>query len=151
MHSTVHSPAPHPLGTRVLHAVALATVVLGGAVLVLTAVGVGHADVRGLRLTGALRLGFLGGLALAVAGAAVAAAGLARGRRWGAGLLAVVWPSFALVCLALDRATPAPGPGRPLAFYVVAIGLLPGCRHPGAGAPRAPARRAPFRLTNRRT
>jgi hypothetical protein len=92
--------------------------------LVLTAVGLGHADVRGVRLTGALRLGFLGGLALAVAGAAAAAAGLARGRRWGAGLLAAVWPSFALVCLALDRVTPAAGAGRPLAFYVV-LGLLP--------------------------
>jgi hypothetical protein len=125
MPPSLRPPAARPLGARILHVVALATVVLGGAVLVLTAVGVGHADVRGLRLTGALRLGFLGGLALAVAGAAVAAAGLARGRRGGAGLLAVVWPSFALVCLALDRATPAPGPGRPLAFYVVAIGLLP--------------------------
>jgi hypothetical protein len=29
------------------------------------------------------------------------------------------------VCLALDRTVPAPGPGRPLAFYLVAIGLLP--------------------------
>jgi hypothetical protein len=125
MRPSLRPPAARPLGARILHVVALATVVLGGAVLVLTAVGLGHADVRGLRLTGALRLGFLGGLALAVAGAAVAAAGLARGRRWGAGLLAVVWPSFALVCLALDRLTPAPGPGRALAFYVVAIGLLP--------------------------
>jgi hypothetical protein len=143
MHSTLRSPAPRPLGARVLHAVALATVVLGGAVLVLTAVGLGQADVRGLRLTGALRLGFLGGLALAVAGAAVAAAGLARGRWWGAGLLAGVWPSFALVCLALDRATPAPGPGRPLAFYLVALGLLPAAVTLGLarlGRPRAERR-----------
>jgi hypothetical protein len=125
MHAALRSPSPRPLGARVLLAVALAAVLLGGAVLVLTAAGLGHADVRGLRLTGALRLGFLGGLALAVGGAAAAAAGLARGRPWGAGLLAAVWPGFALVCLALDRATPAPGAGRPLAFYVGALGLLP--------------------------
>jgi hypothetical protein len=123
---SAHRPSdPRPLGVRVLLGVALATAVLGGAVLVLTGLGLGYADVRGLRLTGALRLGFLGGLAVAVGGAAVAAAGLARGRQWGAGLLAAVWPSFALVCLALDRVTPAPGAGRPLAFYVVGLGLLP--------------------------
>lgn len=119
------SPLPRPLGLRILLGVAVATVVLGGAVLVLTAVGLGHADVRGMRLTGALRLGFLGGLAAAVAGAAAAAVGLARGRRGGAALLAAVWPVFALVCLTLDRLTPAPGPGRPLAFYVLALGLVP--------------------------
>jgi hypothetical protein len=98
---------------------------LGGAVLVLTAVGVGHADVRGLRLTGGLRLGFLAGLGVAVAGTATATVGLYRRRFWGVLVLAAVWPAFALVCLALDRITPAPGPGRPLAFYLVTIGLAP--------------------------
>ncbi len=41
------------------------------------------------------------------------------------------WPGpavprgVALVCLALDRLTPAPGAGRPLAFYLVGVGLAP--------------------------
>jgi hypothetical protein len=125
MPPTLAEPARRPLGARVLLVVAAATTVLGALVLVLTAVGVGHADVRGQRLEGALRAAFLVGLAVAVAGAGAAAVGLYRRRGWAVGLLAAVWPTFALVCLALDRAAPAPGPGRPLAFYLVAIGLLP--------------------------
>jgi hypothetical protein len=125
MNSAAVPSASLPLGRRVLLGVALATVILGGAVLVLTAAGLGHADVRGMRLTGGLRLGFLGGLAVAVLGAATAGMGLVRRRRWAVGLLAAVWPTFALVCLALDRVTPAPGPGRPLTFYLGALGVLP--------------------------
>ena len=113
---------------------------LGGAVLVLTALGFGHADVRGLRLTGSLRLGFLAGLGLATAGTITASVGLYRRRSWAVPLLAAVWPAFALVCLALDRTAPAPGPGRPLTFYLVVIGLAPAAvtlllgRHGARGA-----------------
>jgi hypothetical protein len=117
--------APRPLRLWVLLLAAALVSLLGGAVLVLTALGVGHADVRGLRLTGGLRLGFLGGLGVAVAGTGAAAVALYRRRFWGVLLLAAVWPAFALVCLALDRITPAPGPGRPLTFYLVTIGLAP--------------------------
>ena len=125
MPPTIAGPARRPLGARVLLAVAVAATVLGALVLVLTAIGVGHADVRGLRLQGALRTAFLLGLGVAVAGTGAAAVGLHRRRAWAVGLLAAVWPTFALVCLALDRTAPAPGPGRPLAYYLVAIGLLP--------------------------
>jgi len=90
-----------------------------------TALGFAHADVRGYRLTGALEGLFLAGLAAAVLGACVAAVGLSRRRRWAVPVLAAIWPVFALVCLALDRITPAPGTGRPLWFYLIAVGLLP--------------------------
>jgi hypothetical protein len=109
----------------VLITAAVLVSLLGGAVFVLTALGYGHADVRGLRLTGGLRMTFLAGLGLAVAGTCVATVGLYRQRSWAAPLLAAVWPAFALVCLALDRLTPAPGPGRPLAFYLIGVGLVP--------------------------
>ena len=125
MPSDAPTAARRPLGLRVLLAVAALVSLLGGAVLVLTALGFGHADVRGLRLTGGLRLGFLAGLGAAVAGTSAATAGLRRRRPWAVPLLAAVWPAFALVCLALDRLAPAPGPGRPLSFYVVTIGLGP--------------------------
>ncbi|HZF68723.1 MAG TPA: hypothetical protein VEZ47_11840 [Gemmatirosa sp.] len=124
---TLGSPtaARRPLRLRILLVVAVLVSVLGGAVFVLTALGLGHADVRGLRLTGGLRLGFLAGLGVAVASTATASVGLHRSRAWAVPLLAAVWPAFALVCLGLDRITPAPGPGRPLAFYLVTIGLAP--------------------------
>jgi hypothetical protein len=114
-----------PVRLRVLIAVTALVSLLGGAVFVLTALGYGHADVRGVRLTGGLRLGFLAGLGVTVAGTTAAAIGLYRERGWAIPLLVAVWPTFALVCLALDRITPAPGPGRPLAFYLVAVGLVP--------------------------
>jgi peptidoglycan/LPS O-acetylase OafA/YrhL len=114
-----------PLREQVLLIIAVLVSLIGGAVLVLTALGYGHADVRGLRLTGGLRLGFLAGLGVAVAGTGAAALGLFQRRRWAVPLLAAVWPAFALVCLALDRLTPAPGPGRPLAFYLIGVGLVP--------------------------
>jgi hypothetical protein len=105
--------------------VALLAATLGGIVVGLTAVGIGQADVRGLPLRGALRLAFLTGGGLAVVAAAVAGAALRRGRVWGVRVLAAVPPFLALVCLGLDRASPAPGAGRPLAFYVLGVGLLP--------------------------
>jgi hypothetical protein len=98
----------------VLLGVAALVSLLGGAVLVLTALGFGS-----------LRLGFLAGLGLATAGTITASVGLYRRRSWAVPLLAAVWPAFALVCLALDRTAPAPGPGRPLTFYLVVIGLAP--------------------------
>jgi hypothetical protein len=116
---------PLTVGTRVLVGVAAAAAVLGGVMLVLTLVGMGQFDVRGLPLRGSLLATLLGGLALAVVGAAVAAAGLCRRARWAVALLAAVWPGFALLCLTIDRMSPAPGPGRSLAFYLVGIGLLP--------------------------
>jgi hypothetical protein len=119
------TPENRPVRLRVLFAAAALVFLLGGTVLLLTALGFGHADVRGLRLTGALRMTFLAGLGLAVAGTGAATVGLYRQRRWAAPLLAAVWPAFALVCLTLDRITPAPGPGRPLAFYLLGIGLAP--------------------------
>jgi hypothetical protein len=114
-----------PLRVRILLAVVACATLLGGAVVVLTALGLGHADVRGVRLTGALRLGFLGGLGLAVVGAAAGTVGLYRRRRWAVALLTAVWPTLALVCLTLDRLAPAPGAGRPLVFYLVGVGLAP--------------------------
>lgn len=112
------SPTPRgrPLRLRALLAAAAVLALLGGVVLVLTALGYGHADVRGLRLTDGLRLAFLAGLGAAVAGAGAAAVGLYRERRWAVPLFAAVWPAVALGSLALDRVAPAPGPGRPLAF-----------------------------------
>ena len=132
-----------PAGQRVLLAVAVVVTLLGGAVLVLTALGLGHADVRGVRLTGALRLAFLAGLGMAVVGTGLGALGIVRRRSWAVALLAAVGPAFALVCLALDRLTPAPGAGRPLAFYVLGVGLAPALatwalgRQGKAGARRA--------------
>lgn len=117
--------ARRPFARSILLYIAVIVSLLAGSVLVLTALGFGHADVRGLRLTGGLRFGFLAGLGVAVAGTMTAAVGLYRDRPWAVPLLASVWPVFALVCLALDRLTPAPGPGRPLAFYLVMIGLAP--------------------------
>jgi peptidoglycan/LPS O-acetylase OafA/YrhL len=117
--------ARHPIGTQILLLVAGTAAFVGGTILVATALGFGQADVRGMRLEGGLERLFLGGLAVAVAGALAAALGLARRRRWAAGLLAAVWPAFALVCLALDRMAPAPGEGRSLLFYLVGIGLIP--------------------------
>lgn len=114
-----------PLRLRVLIAAAAIITLLGGAVFLLTALGYGHADVRGVRLTGGFRLTFLAGLGMAVCGTCAGAVGLYRQRRWAVPLLAAVWPAFALVCLALDRMTPAPGPGRPLAFYLLGVGLAP--------------------------
>lgn len=113
-----------PLRLSALLLGAALVALLGSAVLVLTALGYGHVDVRGVRLTGQLRLGFLGGLGLAVAGAGTAAVGLYRQRAWAVPLLAGTWPTFALVCLALDRLAPAPGAGRPIAFYLL-VGLAP--------------------------
>ena len=117
--------APRPLGARLLFVLALLAAALGGFVLLLTALGLGHADVRGVRLTGPWRWAFLAGLAAAVAGAAAGALGLRRGRPWAVGVLAATGPVFGLVCLALDRLVPAPGAGRPLAFYLLGVGLLP--------------------------
>lgn len=117
--------ARRPLRVWLLLGIAVLASLLGGLVFLLTALGIGHADVRGLRLTGGLRLGFLVGLGAAVAGASIASVGLYRRRRWAVPLLAGMWPAFALVCLTLDRVTPAPGPGRPLTFYGVTIGLAP--------------------------
>lgn len=116
---------PRPFGARLLVGLALLAALLGGLVLVLTALGLGHADVRGLRLTGPWRSAFLTGLGLAVAGCVAGALGLRRARPWGVGVLAAVGPGFGLVCLALDRLVPAPGPGRPLAFYLLGVGLVP--------------------------
>jgi hypothetical protein len=125
MPANTSTPEGRPLRVRLLFAAAALVSLLGGTVFLLTALGFGHADVRGLRLTGALRMMFLVGLGLAVAGTCAATVGLYRQRRWAAPLLAAVWPAFALVCLTLDRITPAPGPGRPLAFYLLGIGLAP--------------------------
>ncbi len=116
---------PRPLGARLLVALALLAAIFGGLVLALTALGFGHADVRGLRLTGGWRLAFLAGLGLAVAGCVAGAVGLRRARPWGVGVLAAVGPVVGLVCLALDRLVPAPGVGRPLGFYLLGVGLLP--------------------------
>jgi hypothetical protein len=110
---------------RVLRAAALVAATLGGIVVGLTAVRIGQADVRGLPLRGALRLVFLTAGGLAVVAVAVAAAALRRRRVWGVRVLAAVPPFLALVCLGLDRASPAPGARRPLAFYVLGVGLLP--------------------------
>jgi hypothetical protein len=116
---------PRSPGIRILLVAAVAASVIGGFVFVTTAMGLGHADVRGLRLQGTLEALFLAGVGISAAGAAAAAAGLRRGRRWAVVLFAAVWPFFAIVCLALDRMAPVAGPGRPLAFYLLWIGLLP--------------------------
>ncbi len=118
-------PTPRPLGARLLVALAFLAATLGGLVLVLTALGFGHADVRGLRLTGGWRLAFLAGLGVAVAGCVAGAVGVRRARPWGVGVLAAVGPLVGLGGLALDRLVPAPGAGRPLAFYLLGVGLLP--------------------------
>lgn len=125
MRSLLGRPVSLSVGTWILLVVAFSTSLVGGFVLIATALGFGHADVRGVPLEGGFNLLFLGGLAVAVAGAAAAAVGLVRRSDWAVGLLAAVWPSFALVCLLLDRIAPAPGPGRPLAFYLLGIGLVP--------------------------
>lgn len=110
---------------RLLLAASAAVALLGTLVLLLTALGLGHADVRGVVLRGPLRLLFLAGLLVAVLGAATAHVGLRRRRPWAVIVLAAVGPAFALTCLALDRLSPAPGAGRPLAFYLLGVGLLP--------------------------
>jgi hypothetical protein len=125
MHPGLDQPAARSVGTWFLLLVAITASLLGGFILLATALGFGHADVRGVPLEGGFELLFLAGLGVAVALAGAAAVGFVRRRRWAVGLLAAAWPSFALVCLVLDRIAPAPGPGRPLAFYILGIGLLP--------------------------
>jgi hypothetical protein len=90
-----------------------------------TALGFAHADVRGHRLTGPLEGLFLAGLAVVGLGAGAAAMGLWHRRVWAVPALAAIWPAFGLICLALDRIAAAPGPGRPLWFYLIVVGLLP--------------------------
>ena len=110
--------------TWVLLLVAALIVAIATFVVITTALGFAHADVRGHRLTGALEALFLTGLAIAVLTASAAAFGLWHRRAWSVYALAATWPAFALICLVLDRITPAPGPGRPWWFYL-AVGLLP--------------------------
>src|SRR5688572_17737002 len=111
--------------TIVLLLLAVLVSAIGAFVGITTALGLAHADVRGHRLTGAPEGLFLAGLAAAVLGASAAAIGVWRRRAWGVPALAAIWPAFAIVCLVLDRITPAPGPGRPLWFYLIAVGLIP--------------------------
>lgn len=119
------SAADLPPRLCVLRAATLLAATLGGIIVGLTAVGIGQADVRGLPLRGALRLAFLTAGGLPVVATAVAGAALRPGRVWGVRVLTAVPPFLALVCLGLDGASPAPGAGRPLAFYVLGVGLLP--------------------------
>lgn len=111
--------------TLVLLFLAVLLAVIAAFVAFTTALGFAHADVRGHRLTGALEILFLAGLSGAALGAGAAAIGLWRRRAWAVPALAAIWPAFALVCLVLDRITPASGAGRPLWFYLIIVALVP--------------------------
>lgn len=111
--------------TYVLLFLAVLVAAIAAFVGISTALGIAHADVRGHRLTGVLEGLFIAGLAIVLLGAIAAVIGLWRRRAWAIPSLAAIWPAFALICLALDRITPASGPGRPLWFYLIAVGLLP--------------------------
>jgi hypothetical protein len=111
--------------TYVLLFLAVLLAVIAAFVAFTTALGFAHADVRGHRLTGALEILFLAGLSGAALGAGAAAIGLWRRRAWAVPALAAIWPAFALVCLVLDRITPASGTGRPLWFYLIIVALVP--------------------------
>lgn len=113
------------LATLVLLFIAATISALAAFVGITTALGFAHADVRGHRLTGDLEGLFLAGLSVVVLGSGAAAVGLWRQRGWAVPAFAAVWPAFAVVSLALDRITPVPGPGRPLWFYLIVVGLLP--------------------------
>jgi hypothetical protein len=126
----VSTPIPKTRSSRSLYTlvllfIAILLTVIAAFVGITTALGFAHADVRGHRLTGALEGLFLAALAVAALGGGAATIGLWRRRAWAVPALAAIWPGFAIVCLVLDRVTPVPGPGRPLWFYLVAIGLLP--------------------------
>lgn len=111
--------------TLILLSIAILLAAIAAFVGITTGLGFAHADVRGHRLTGGLEGLFLAALAVAVVGSSAATIGLWRRRAWAVPALAAIWPVFAGVCLVLDRVTPVPGPGRPLWFYLIAVGLLP--------------------------
>ncbi len=116
-----------PRSTATLVLIFLATIVaaLAAFVGITTALGFAHADVRGQRLTGGLEGLFLAGIFVVVLGSGAAAIGFWPQRVWSVPALAAVWPVFALVSLVLDRIAPASGPGRPLWFYLIVVGVLP--------------------------
>ena len=124
-HDVPGSMRSRSVTTYVLLFLAVLVAAIAAFVGISTALGIAHADVRGHRLTGALEGLFIAGLAIVLLGAIAAIIGFWRRRAWAISSLAAIWPAFAVICLALDRIAPASGPGRPLWFYLIAVGLLP--------------------------